>query len=189
MNRLPRLLSIAIAGGLVAGCVSPKGITPDEQRNHTHEVYQETLDQFYAAQPSLRDLVKQAAGHVVFTSVDGQYLLFGGGNGFGMAVDEKTGSRTYLKRLELGLGFGLGIRSYRTLIVFRDQGTLDRLLEAGWDLGGDATAALQAGEKGGSAAMAGNPRSGVQVWEFTESGVIAKLAVNGSKAWRNADLN
>ena len=189
MTRIPRLFSIAIAAGLAAGCVSPKGVTPDEQRSHTHEVYQEALDRFYAAQPSLRELVQQSGGHVVFSSVDGQYLMFGGGNGFGMAVDAKTGSRTYLKRLELALGFGLGLRSYQTLIVFRDQATLGKLLEEGWDLGGDATAAFQAGDKGGSAAMAGNPRSGMQVWELTESGVIAKLAVNGSKAWRNADLN
>jgi lipid-binding SYLF domain-containing protein len=189
MSRIPLLLSIAIAAVLATGCISPSGVTPDEQSHYMKGVYNSAMERFYSSQPSLRELVKESAGHVVFTSVDGQYVFIGAGNGYGMAVDSKTGKHTHLKRIELGLGLGLGLRSYQTLIVFRDEASLGALLERGWDMSGDATAAFQAGEKGGSAALAGTPFTGVQIWELTDAGVILKLAVNGSKAWGNEDLN
>lgn len=184
MKRLALLLTVTTCAIAMSGCLSPKGITPDEKRSYTQGVYEETLDMFYAKEPSLEKLVAQSAGHVVFSSIDGQYLLFGGGNGFGLAVSGSD--QTYLKRIELALGFGLGVRSYRTLFVFRDAEAFRWFVDRGWDASGDLAAAFQTGDRGGSVSMAGNPRAGMQVWELTDSGVILKAAVTGTKAWRDS---
>ena len=147
-----------------------------------------TLEQFYAAKPSLRILVEGSAGYGVFSNIDGQYSFFGGGNGYGLVFDRQTGHQTFMKRLALALGFGFGLRDFRTLFVFQDRDTLARFVSQGWDVSADVSAVFQSESKGAAITEAGNPLAGVQIWELNRSGLILKAAVKGSKAWTDPAL-
>ena len=64
----------------------------------------EVLSELYSKQPGAKTAVQNAAGHAVFSNFGMKILLLGGGKGSGVAINNKTKKRTYMKMLEVQAG-------------------------------------------------------------------------------------
>ena len=111
--------------------------------------------------------------------------------GSGMVVEHaKTGDKTtYMKMGSAGVGIGLGVKDFRAVFVFTDPEKLKNFVDKGWDFSGEADAAAKADDKGGAAATAGNLSNGVEVFQITKSGLALQATLNGTKYWKDDDLN
>ena len=49
---------------------------------------------------------------------------------------------------EVGVGLGAGVKDFRAIFVFHDNDALERCLDLGLSIGGQADAAVKAGELG-----------------------------------------
>ena len=94
-----------------------------------------------------------------------------------------------MKMLSLGGGIGLGIKDFSVVFVFNDAGALDKFLESGWDFSAQADANLEAGDKGVGAETAGTVVPGVTLYQLTDAGVALQATLQGTKYWKNKDLN
>jgi hypothetical protein len=75
------------------------------------------------------------------------------------------------------------------VFVFKTKPKLAQFIETGWDFGAQADAAAQSGEKGGAAAGAVTVMPDVDVYQITKNGVALLATLQGTKYWRDADLN
>jgi len=183
------LATVAALTLMASGCSKPKGNTGDDKRRSIQVMKQDTLARLYAAQPEARGAVQSAAGYAVFSNVGLTVLLVGGGNGYGVVVDNATGRQTYMRMTQGSVGVGLGVKDFRAVIVFHDRETLSRFVTKGWEFGGEAEASAKSDDKGGQATAAGSVQKGLSVYQFTESGVALQASAPLTKYSRYDELN
>ena len=71
-----------------------------------------------------------------------------GGDGYGVAVENSNGKKTYMKMNFIGVGPGIGLKDFRAVFIFRNKHVFNDFVEKGWEFGGQADAAAKSGEKG-----------------------------------------
>ncbi|AOS43627.1 hypothetical protein Verru16b_00679 [Lacunisphaera limnophila] len=174
-----------------AASLSQAKDSPDEQRAKIHQTKDEVLAELYKLNPGAEAKIKQSVGYAVFSNVGVNLVLasFAGGHGIVVQKGLLKDTETYMKMGSAGLGIGLGVKDFRAVFVFNDKDKLQAFLEQGWDFSAQADAAAQSGEKGGSAAGAGNLAEGVEVFQITKNGLALQATLQGTKYWQDKDLN
>jgi lipid-binding SYLF domain-containing protein len=173
----------------ISGCGPSKELSVTQRRDIINEMRVDTLNEFYTELPNGREIINKSEGYGVFSNVNVNVIFVSGGGGYGMVVNNDTGEKTYMKMGEAGLGLGLGIKDFRAVIVFHDDRTMERFVTSGWEFGAEADAAFKSGEKGGAAEAAGTLRSGMSLYQFTESGITLQATLSGTKYWSDKELN
>ena len=211
MRKLDFLALVPAFALLVAGCTSPPGSSADAKRDAVRKMADATLTQLYDANPRLRERVEGAAGYAVFTNLNIHLLAVSGGDGYGVAVDKRSGDEVFMRVAEVGGGPGIAMRDFRTVFVFTDQAALDRFLKTGWQFSLEGGASAQTSDRGGSArglaavssgghehatvqseatmAAAAAAGQGVEVYQLTQAGLALNAAMLGTRYVRDAELN
>jgi len=187
---VPRLLLLVCTLASFGTYAQAKG-TPDEERAAIKKTRDEVLSDLYKLNPGAKSKIKKAAGYAVFTNVGVNLLLasFAGGHGIVVEKGMISDTETYMKMGSAGIGIGLGVKDFRAVFVFYDKAKLKSFVEKGWDFSGQADAAAKSGEKGGAAAGAGNIAEGVEVFQITKNGLALQATLQGTKYWKDKDLN
>lgn len=162
--------------------------TPEEQRQAVRTMREEVLGELYKQDASMRPKINEAEGHAVFSNVGINLIFASVAGGKGLVVDRK-GKEVFMKMASGGFGLGLGLEDFRAVFVFRTKQRLEQFIAKGWDFGAQADAAAQSGEKGGAAAGAVSALSGVEIYQITKNGLALQATLQGTKYWRDADLN
>ena len=186
---LPRLLLVVCAFGL-SGVTAHAKKSADDQREKIQKTTDDVLKELYDLHPSAKEKIAKSVGYAVFSNV-GVNVIFVSGGGSGMVVEKGliSDTVTYMKMGQVGVGFGLGVKDFRAVFVFSDKQKLKDFVEKGWDFSGEADAAAKSGDKGGAAAAAGTVLKGVEVFQITKGGLALQATLNGTKYWKNDDLN
>jgi lipid-binding SYLF domain-containing protein len=134
----------------------------------------------------------RAAGYAVFSNFGMKILLAGGGSGSGLAVNLKSSPKqeTFMKMVEVQAGLGVGVKKFRLVWVFEKQSDLNKFINAGWELGAQATASAQVSGQGKevfAGAMSISP--GVWLYQLSDDGIAAELTAKGTKYFKDAELN
>lgn len=161
----------------------------EEQQQEITKMAQQSLQQLYKAQPSAEAAIKKAAGYAVFSDMSVKILFGGSGNGPGVAVNNKTGQKTYMKMVELQAGLGFGVSKFRNIFVFDNQAVIDKFVNSGWQFGGQAAAAAKTGTEGGAMAGAASVEDGVWLYQLTEKGLNLSVTATGAKYYKDDKLN
>jgi lipid-binding SYLF domain-containing protein len=146
------------------------------------------LAEIYKSHPIVKDKVKKAAGYAVFSNVGVNLILASFAGGKGVVVDKK-GKETFMQMGSAGVGIGLGVKDFRALFVFTEREKLEQFIERGWDFSGQADAAAKSDDKGAAIAEAGTVLPGVEVYQLTKNGIALQATLQGTKYWRDKDLN
>jgi lipid-binding SYLF domain-containing protein len=104
-------------------------------------------------------------------------------------VYNKTKKETFMKMAEVQAGLGLGVKKFRLVWVFENQADLNRFVNSGWELGGQATAAAKLSDQGGAFAGAMSISPGVWLYQLTDEGLALELTVKGTKYYKAGALN
>ena len=173
------------SGGIFGGEDKSK----EEERAEGRKMRDEVLADLYKEKPELRSRIKRAAGYGVFKNLGVNVLLLSTARGHGLVVDNATRKETFMKMGSVGAGVGLGVKDFRAVFIFYDKQVLKTFIEEGWDFGGQADAAAEADDTGGSAGAAGSVAKGMEIYQFTETGVALQATIQGTKYWKDDDLN
>lgn len=160
-----------------------------EEKSEIYQMRAKTLERLYKEEPGARTEIQQAEGFAVFSSGGVNLILVSAAYGNGIVRDNKTGKDTFMEMASGGIGIGLGVKDYRLVFVFRTREALDRFTEKGWDFSGQADAAAKTGTKGGELSEAAAVMPGVKVYQLTESGLALQATLQGTKYWKDDDLN
>lgn len=208
---MTRFIAIVAVLAWTAACTSPPGSNSDDKRGAVRKMRDQTLAQLYDANPGLQEKLEGAAGYAVFTNLNIHLLAISGEDGYGIAVDRRTGDEKFMKMASIGGGPGLAVRDFRTVFVFRDEPALRRFLSEGWQFSLEGGASAQTSDRGGSArglasvssggaqhatvqteatkAAAAAAGEGIEVYQLTQAGLALHAAALGTRYFLDEDLN
>ncbi len=161
----------------------------EEERAEILKMESETLQFLYSKDKSARRNVQNAAGYAVFSNFGMKIFVLGSGKGSGVAVNNKTKKKTYMKMVELQAGLGFGVKKFKQVWVFQNLSDLNAFTNSGWELGGQGTAAAKYDDEGAAFAGAISVSPGVWLYQITEDGIALELTGKGTKYYKNDDLN
>lgn len=213
------LLAALAAQSALGGLFGPSGDDMEEKKANVRKQRDEMLGDLYSSNPGLKDTVAKAAGYATFKNVNVNLLLLSTANGYGVAVDNKTGKEIFMRMASLGGGVGAGVKDVRVIFIFHDPKVMQQFIDSGWQFGGQADAAAKYDSTGvaaehnvkadvGSAPAAGSSSSaaagvtkanataarassgtGMEIYQFTEKGIALQAVVSGTKYWKDSKLN
>ena len=106
-------------------------------------------------------------------------------------VDNANGRETYVKMARAGTGPGVGYKSYRQLIVFKDRALFDTFRTAGADVGASADATFKTAGSSKGVALDGsvsfNPL--MSVYQITDRGAMLQANWGGVAYLPDEELN
>ena len=94
-----------------------------------------------------------------------------------------------MKMISAGAGLGVGVKDYRVIFVFATDKAFTQFLDSGWAGSAQTDAAAKAGEKGAAYSGAVEIAPGVYVYQITKNGVALQLTLQGTKYYKDDDLN
>ncbi|WP_298925151.1 YSC84-related protein [uncultured Ramlibacter sp.] len=158
------------------------------KRSEVREKAMLALQDFYKADPKLKDAVAKAPGYAVFTTYGLSFGL-GGAAGKGVAHDKKTSKDTYMSVAQASVGLQLGASDTRYLFIFETSQALASFIDKGWDATAGASAGAGAGGSAANVGAGAGNITGGRMFALTKAGLQAGAAVSGLKAWKDKDLN
>jgi len=189
MNYFLKVGYIALALTFFLSCATPRGTTIQEKKSFVLNMHDETLAKLYSERPETKSVIKNAAGYSVFSNMNANVYLLSAGNGYGVAVDNSTGEKTYMKMNLVGIGPGIGVKDIRAVFAFKNKVAFYDFLEKGWAFGGSADATAKSGEKGKAIGGEEYFEDDIIIYQMTEAGVALQATISGTKYQKDNDLN
>jgi len=138
----------------------------EDKRADIQKMSQDTLHRLYKAEPPAKAAVEKAYGYAVFSNTSG--------NGIGMAVNNKTKGKTFMRMFEIHEGPGAGVKKFRYVFVFDNEKVFNDSVNSGWESGGQVSAGVS---------------NGVWMYQLTGKGVVLNITAKSAKYSPDDDLN
>jgi lipid-binding SYLF domain-containing protein len=184
------VMSAALAVTLsLSGCLSPDGDTIAAKKETMRVMSDDGLQEFYAKNPGLKEKVSKSAGYAVFKDFGLDIFVPSTESGWGVVHNNATGAKTYMKMFSLGVGLGMGVRDFRALFVFNDQGNIQNFINSGWGLGVQANAVFRFGDVGDGIGGGAEVAPGIMLYKITRNGIALHATIQGTKIWNNEEMN
>jgi lipid-binding SYLF domain-containing protein len=187
MKRRAAVVAIAVLAAIPGLAVAADD--KDKDRAEVRKAAGDALAAVYKVQPGARKAVESAAGYAAFSNFGMKLLVAGSGTGKGTAVNNKTKAVTYMKMAEVQAGLGFGVKKFSLVWVFENQQALDKFVNSGWEIGGQATASAKTGNTGTSYQGAVSVSPGVWLYQVTGDSLALELTAKGTKYYKDTDLN
>ncbi len=189
ISRNLQISAILLALFFISGCFRPSGYSLDEKRKNVHAMRMKTLSRLYNVHPDAKGAIKKALGYGVFSNVGVNLILLSAGSGWGIVRDNQSGKDTYMSMVSAGVGLGLGVKDFRGVLVFTSKEALNNFILKGWTAQGQADAAAKAGGKGDAVGGAIEVAPGIKLFQMTENGLALQATIQGTKFWKDSELN
>mgnify|MGYP001822019708 FL=1 len=175
-----RLCALFFAALLAVSCSSSyKSMSADEKREFLVELEAQTLADLVEDQPDAQADLDNAIGHAIFSNSAAKVPFVGTGDGIGVVVNQETDERTYLKVTRFDVGGGLGVRTYRVIMIFFEEEALNKLAGGKLEFGAGVEAGAKDKDIGtGAGGIAGSRKKGYVLYQLSDSGVSATFTVN-----------
>jgi len=190
MTSVIRVIWLGITLILLSQCTATglNRSAPEDRRQAILEMREEVLAELFQLKPDVRTQVGEAVGYGVFSSANINIILASFGSGIGVVRDNRDGKQIYMRMGEVGVGPGLGVKDFRAVFIFHDESSLDQFVETGWTFGGQADAAVKAGDLG--VAVAGEAVfDNITIYQLTQSGLALQATIKGTRYWKDSALN
>ena len=160
---------------------------PDEERAEILKMKDKALKELYKLNPSAKAEIASAKGYAVFGNTGINVLVVSSGNGAGVAY--KNGKPTYMKMYSAGVGVGIGVKKFYAIFIFKTTKAYDNFIEEGWQGGAQADAAAKDNNQGEAVAGAISISPDIELYQITSKGLAAQATIQGTKYWKDKDLN
>ena len=186
------VVATIVFGGTLAFAPSAEAIDAKKKAEAQAAIRKETqttLSKLYQAQPAAKAALQKAAGYAAFDNFGMNLFVISTASGKGIVVDRATKKETFMKMISGGVGLGLGAKDFRVVFVFENKAAMNNFINAGWDADAHAEATAKSGQKGGAYEGAISVAPGVWVYQLTETGLALQATLQGTKYYKNDDLN
>src|SRR6188768_543454 len=136
----------------------------------------EALQDFYKADPKLREAVASAPGYAVFTTFGLSFGL-GGAGGKGVAHDRQAAKDTYMSIAQASAGLQIGASDTRYLFLFDSPKSLAEFIDKGWDASAGAAVGAGTGASAANVNAGAGSFTGGRMYSLTKAGLQAGAAV------------
>jgi len=176
--------SVGDAAGKTADAVTGEKLTPAQSRAKIDDMENNTLAKLFKQAKQSKTVFDKSVAYAIFDSRR-MSLLITTEYGSGVAVDKKSGKRTYMKMATGGVNVGYGAQLLQFIFMFPTEESFTDFVENGWNAGTDAGAVAGKDAQGLGLELI----NGVRVYELNEKGLALSATLTGTKYWKDESLN
>ena len=147
------------------------------------------LKLLYKYAPESKNMIRNSYGYATFSNVGVNLIILSAEGGSGMAHNNRTGKNIYMNMGSGGIGLGLGVKDFRAIFLFENKKVFDSFVNSGWEANAQADAAAKAGKEGGALNAAITVAPGIRLYKLTQNGLVIQATIQGTKYWKDGDLN
>ena len=179
-----------LAGFAAALALSLPALAADKAKEQAEiqKASKESLEKFYKKKPEIEGQVKAAPGYAVFRTY-GLSFVVGGSGGGGVARDVQAKKDTYMKMAQASAGLQAGAGEKDLLIIFKSKAAYDNFVQKGWEFGGAGSISAGVGGKTAGGGSGAQEISDATTYTLTRNGLDVGGAMQGTKFWKDKDLN
>jgi len=164
----------------MSGCASIPGKSGEEQLKAIDALSERTLKDLYKQEPKSKEEISNSVGYAIMNNKFMKIPIVGSGSGYGVAINNKTGEKTYLEIVRFDIGGGYGARSVRVVLIFQNEKKFEDFIDGVWS----ARAGAETGAKVKDEAVSGVAGSdnlpsdkGYSIHFILDEGVSATVTV------------
>ena len=189
MKKIFALATLLICLFAASVLAEARGNSPAEQRWQIDQLSAGTLERLYEKYPHARRVIDNCYAYATLSNSGVKILLIGSGHGRGVAVNNYTGERVYLRMKELSAGLGLGAKEYNLIFLINTRDAWENFIAGKTRFGASAEASADDGVSGGSIEGAEYVAPGVWVFQMTTKGLALEATLKGTKIYKDKNLN
>ena len=163
--------------------------TPEQLRAKLNDMSGQVLTRMYEKYPSSRSAIQNTYAYCTISASSVKWGFWGDDHGRGVAVNNQTGERIYVKMNELSLGVNFGAKEYDLLFLITNKTAWDKFISGNIKFGSEVSAQASDGVSGGTFANATVVADGVWVYQLDKKGLAFELSLKGAKISPYKNLN
>ncbi|MBQ9376527.1 MAG: hypothetical protein IJU05_01815 [Schwartzia sp.] len=160
-----------------------------KERTKIEELSAKALQNLYAKVPSAERVIENCYAYATLSNTGMKLGIFGDAHGRGLAVNNETGERLYMRMKELGIGLGLGVKEYDLIFVMGTEEAWNAFVSGDIKFASSAEASASDGEAGGAIEGASIAAKGIWVYQMTKKGLALDASIKGTKIYADKKLN
>ena len=160
-----------------------------EQRWEVDQLSAKTLQKLYEKYPHAERVIGECYAYATLSNSGVKVLFIGSSHGRGVAINNETGEKVYLRMKELSAGLGFGAKEYNLIFLLNTRDAWENFIAGKTRFGAAAEASANDGVSGGSVEGAEYVAPGVWVFQMTTKGLALEAALKGTKIYKDKNLN
>lgn len=160
-----------------------------KERAEIEELSEKALSNLYEKVPSAERVIENSYAYATLSNTGMKLGLFGDAHGRGLAINNETGERIYMRMKEVGVGLGLGVKEYDLIFVISTEEAWYSFISGDIKFASSAEAAASDGVTGDSIEGASIAANGVWVYQMTKKGLTLDASIKGTKIYADKKLN
>ena len=165
---------------MTAGTVFAAKKSPEEVRAKLDEMSGQVIERVIQKYPSAENAMQSAYAYCTISASSVKWGFWGDDHGRGVAVNNDTGERIYVKMKEVSLGVNLGAKEYDLLFLIANKEAWDRFISGNIKFGSEVSAQASDGVSGDTFADATIIAKGVWVYQLDKKGLAVELTFKGA---------
>ena len=174
---------------LMTACTAFAKKSPEEIRAKLDEMSGQVLERMYEKYPSSRAAVENSYAYCTISASGVKWGFYGDDHGRGIAVNNYTGKKIYMKMKEVSLGVNFGAKEYDLLFIIENEESWERFISGNIKFGSEVSAQASDGVSGDTFADATIVANGVWVYQLDKKGLAVELSFKGARISPYRTLN
>ena len=163
--------------------------SPEQTRAKLNEMSGQVLERVYQKYPSAPRAVESSYGYCTISASSVKWGFWGDDHGRGVAVNNETGERIYVKMKEVSVGLNFGAKEYDLLFLIANKAAWDSFTSGNIKFGSEVSAQASDGVNGDTFADAKIVANGVWVYQLDKKGLAVELSFKGARISPYRTLN
>ena len=160
-----------------------------EQRRQVDWLSTQTLEKLYAKYPHAKRVINECYAWATLSNSGVKVFLVGSSHGRGLAYNNQTGEKVYLRMKELSAGLGIGAKEYNLIFLLNTRDAWENFIAGKTRFAVSAEASADDGVRGGTIEGADYVAPGVWVFQMTTKGLALEATLKGTKIYKDKNLN
>ena len=180
-------LLICLMSATAFAATSPDKIA--KQRAEIDTLSVQALQRLYNKVPSAQNVIKNCYAYATLSNTGIKLGLLGDAHGRGLAINNDTGEKVYMRMKEMGIGLGLGVKEYDLIFVISTEKAWNSFIAGDLKFASSAEASASDGQAGGAIEGASIAANGIWVYQITKKGLALDASIKGTKIYADKKLN
>jgi len=160
-----------------------------KEKKEINELSAKALENLYEKVPAAKRIIPKAYAYATLSNTGMKLGILGDAHGRGLAVNNVTGEKIYMRMNEMGIGIGLGVKEYDLIFVISNETAWKSFISGDIKFASSAEAGASDGKTGDSVEGASIAAKGVWVYQMTKKGLTLDASIKGTKIYPYKKLN
>ena len=160
-----------------------------EQRWKVDQLSAKTLEKLYAKYPHAHRVIGECYAYATLSNSSVEVLFVGSSHGRGIAYNNQTGEKVYLRMEGVSAGLGLGAKEYNLIFLINTPDAWENFIAGKTRFGASVEAVADDSVNGGEIEGADYAAPGVWIFQMTTKGLELDATFKGIKIYKDKKLN